>query len=198
MAQRILVGFSTSEGQTAKVAEQVSRTLRAAGCEVEVRDIGKSTSLSLAGYDGVVLGASIHGGRHQRSMVAFARRHRAELAGKPNAFFSVSMTAAAPDAEHQRQAEEYVRLFEQETAWKPAMFALFGGALLYTRYGFIMRFIMKRISQHEGRPTDTSRDYEFTHWESVAHFAEDFFQTLSRPVAPEFSAQPWKDQRVIS
>jgi menaquinone-dependent protoporphyrinogen oxidase len=193
MTQRILVGFCTSEGQTSKVAEQVAQTLRAAGCEVDVRDIGESTSLSLAGYDGVVLGASIHGGRHQRSMVAFAKNRRDELAGKPTAFFSVSMTAADPDAEHQRQAEEYVRHFEVETGWKPAMFALFAGALLYTRYGFIMRFIMKRISRHEGRPTDTSRDYEFTNWASVAHFAQDFFQTLSGPVAPELPAQPWKD-----
>lgn len=196
MAQRILVGFCTSEGQTAKVAEHVAQTLRAAGCEVEVRDIEEAAPPSLAGYDGVVLGASIHGGRHQRSMVAFARSRRDELSSKPNAFFSVSLTAANPDAEHQRQAEECVRRFEVETGWKPAMFALFGGALLYTRYGFIMRFIMKRISKHEGGPTDTSRDYEFTHWESVAHFAEDFFRTASGPVAPELPAQPWKDQRV--
>jgi menaquinone-dependent protoporphyrinogen oxidase len=196
MAQRIFVGFSTSEGQTAKVAEQVARTLRAAGCEVEVRDVEEAASLSLADYDGVVLGASIHLGHHQRRMVEFARRHREELSGKPNAFFSVSMTASESSPESRQQTEGYVRLFEQETDWKPAMFVMLGGALLFTRYGFIKRFIMKRISQEKGGPTDTSRDYEFTNWESVAHFAEDFLRTLGGPAMREPSVQPRKEERV--
>jgi menaquinone-dependent protoporphyrinogen oxidase len=185
MAPRILMGFSTSEGQTAKVAEQVARTLRAAGCEVDVHDVGEISHRSLADYDGVVLGASIHMGRHQPRMEKFVRNHRDELAGKPNAFFSVSMTASNSDEKHQRQAEDCVHVFEQQTGWKPAMFALFAGALAYTHYGFILRFVIKRIAKKEGGPTDTSRDYELTNWESVAHFAEDFLRMLGMPSTNE-------------
>jgi menaquinone-dependent protoporphyrinogen oxidase len=179
MAQRVLVGFSTSEGQTAKVAERIAQTLRKSGCEAEVHDVAEIPDLSLAGYDGVVLGASIHMSRHQRRMVEFVQSHREELSSKPCAFFSVSMTAAKPDAEQQRQAEECVHMFEKETGWTPAMFGVFAGALPFTHYGFFTRFIMKRISAQMGGPTDTSRDYEFTQWDSVIHFAEDFLRMLS-------------------
>ncbi|WP_224244418.1 flavodoxin domain-containing protein [Hyalangium gracile] len=178
MAQRILVGFSTVQGQTAKVAEHVARTLRAGGAEVDVRDVGEIPRVSLADYDGVVLGASIHVNRHQRRMVEFVRSHREALAGRPNAFFSVSLTATSASAEHRRQAEAYVEAFTKETGWKPARVALFAGALPFTRYGFIVRFVMKRISRARLGPLDTSRDHEFTDWESVTRFAEEFLRTL--------------------
>ena len=65
-----------------------------------------------------------------------------QLERLPSAFFSVSL-AAHGDTE---EAEGYVEEFEQETGWRPAKVALFGGALLYTQYGFVKRHLMKRIA----------------------------------------------------
>jgi menaquinone-dependent protoporphyrinogen oxidase len=45
------------------------------------------------------------------------------------------------------------------------------GSLAYTRYNFVIRFIMRRIARKEGAPTDKSRDYELTDWTEVARFA---------------------------
>jgi menaquinone-dependent protoporphyrinogen IX oxidase len=50
-----------------------------------------------------------------------------------SAFFSVSLAAHGDTAE----AENYVEEFEQDTGWRPTVVALFGGALLYTEYGFL-------------------------------------------------------------
>jgi menaquinone-dependent protoporphyrinogen oxidase len=59
------------------------------------------------------------------------------------------------------------------------MVGLFGGALLYTQYGFIKRYVMKQITRHKGSSdTDTSRDYVYTDWESVKHFAEEFLELV--------------------
>ena len=56
---------------------------------------------------------------------------------------------------------------------------MFGGALLYTHYGFIKRLIMKKIAGDKGSlDTDTSRDYVYTEWDGVKRFAEDFLATL--------------------
>jgi menaquinone-dependent protoporphyrinogen oxidase len=194
MAQRIFLGFSTSEGQTAKVAGRLARAMLTVGCEVELHDVAETPDISLADYDGIVLGASIHASRHQPRMEEFARRHRDELSSKSSAFFSVSLSASDPSPERRRNAEEYVHAFEQATGWKPAMFGLFGGALPFSQYGFIKRFLMKRILASTGGPTDTSRDYEFTNWESVDHFAQDFLRMLgalpvrAEPRAATFSA----------
>jgi menaquinone-dependent protoporphyrinogen oxidase len=44
-----------------------------------------------------------------------------------------------------------------------------------------MRWMIKRISQKEGGPADTSRDYEYTDWDQVARFADRYAGTLKAP-----------------
>ena len=77
-------------------------------------------------------------------------------------------------------AQAYVENFEQETGWTPAQIGLFGGALLYRKYGFLKRLMMKKIvsSKPGNLSTDTSRDHEYTDWDQVRRFAEDFLQRL--------------------
>jgi menaquinone-dependent protoporphyrinogen oxidase len=79
------------------------------------------------------------------------------------------------------EAEAYVEQCEQDTGWRPAIVALFGGALLYTQYGFIKRHVMKKIAQDKpgNLGTDTSRDYIYTEWDGVKRFAEDFLAQLT-------------------
>ncbi len=48
------------------------------------------------------------------------------------------------------------------------------GALLYTKYNLLMRWIMKRIAAKAGGATDTSRDYDYTDWTDLEVFAGDF------------------------
>ena len=78
------------------------------------------------------------------------------------------------------EAEGYVEQFTQETGWHPAKVALFGGALLYTEYGFIKRHMMKKIARDKpgSLGTDTSRDYVYTEWDGVRRFTEDFLAQL--------------------
>jgi hypothetical protein len=51
--------------------------------------------------------------------------------------------------------------------------------LLYTRYGFFVRLVMRLISKMAGGDTDTSRDYEYTDWNAVAEFARRFSSALA-------------------
>ena len=58
------------------------------------------------------------------------------------------------------------------------MTATFAGAIKYTQYGFITRWIMRRIAKKEGGDTDTSRDHEYTDWVQVTRFAEKFLKKV--------------------
>lgn len=51
---------------------------------------------------------------------------------------------------------------------------LVAGALLYTRYNWIERWVMRRIVRKAGGDTDTSRDYEYTNWAELRAFVEQF------------------------
>jgi menaquinone-dependent protoporphyrinogen oxidase len=173
---RTLVAYGTTEGQTAKIAEFVADVIRDHGREVEVSDIRALTDLVPDAYEGVIVGASIHMGKHDKHVIDFVRHHRETLESLPSAFFSVSLAAYGdPD-----EAEGYVEEFEQTTGWRPDRIALFGGALLYTRYGFVKRHMMKKIASdkpgHLG--TDLSRDYVYTEWDGVKRFTEDYVTDL--------------------
>ena len=173
----IYIPYSTGEGQTARIAQYIADVMRAQGHEARAADITQSDGSVPDGYDGVVVGASIHMGKHDKHAVEFVRNNRTVLEQLPSALFSVSL-AAHGDTE---EAERYVEEFEQGTGWRPASVALFGGALLYTQYGFLKRHMMKRIVS--GKPgdlgTDMSRDYVYTEWDGVKLFAEHFLDGVA-------------------
>ncbi|BCT75208.1 oxygen-independent protoporphyrinogen oxidase HemG [Sinomonas cyclohexanicum] len=172
---KVLVAYSTHEGQTAEIAQVVADVLRGRGLDVTVQDVRESHGTP-AGYDGVIVGGSIHVGKHDKHVVEFVQQNLDTLAQVPSGFFSVSM-AAHGDME---EAEKYVHEFEEQTGWRPARVALFGGALLYTQYNFVKRHMMKKIVQDKPGDlgTDLSRDYVYTEWDGVRAFAEDFATSL--------------------
>jgi menaquinone-dependent protoporphyrinogen oxidase len=174
---KIYIPYGSTEGQTARIAEYIADVIRHHGDEAEPVDVKHARDPGVGGYDGVIVGASIHMGKHDKHAVDFVQQNRDTLDRIPSAFFSVSLSAHGDTEE----AEGYVEQFEQETGWRPASIALFGGALLYTRYGFIKRHMMKKIA--EDKPgnlgTDTSRDYIYTEWDGVQRFTEDFLAKLT-------------------
>ena len=174
---RVLIAYGTSEGQTARIAEYLAGVIREQGHEAFPVDIKRSGTPETDGYDAVIVGASVHMGKHQSCVRDFVRKHRAALERLPSAFFSVSL-AAHDDTEKARdEVKGCIEKFVQQTGWRPGKVALIAGALLYTRHGFFTRWIMKRIARGKGSPdTDTSRDYVHTDWASVKRFAEEFLE----------------------
>ena len=176
MARFALV-YHTLEGQTGSIAEQIAERLRGGGHDVHLATVEGAPD-DLEGFDAVVIGGSVHTGHHHRDLVRYATAHAGELNGMASAFFSVSLTATDPDAEHQATAHKMVDDFIEKTGWHPDVLAVFGGAVKYREYGFIKRRMMKMIVGRQGGPTDTSRDHEFTDWDAVHAFAADLAEHL--------------------
>ena len=172
---RVLVCYGSSEGQTATVAERIADELSERGNAVTLAHAKHAPEdLSVSAYDGVVVGASVHFGKHQSFVADFVRKHLEELHRGPSAFFSVSLTAAQANPDSAFEARQYVDEFLEETGWNPDITATFGGALRYREYGLMKRFVMKRIAGRERMDTDTSRDHEYTDWGEVEGFVEEF------------------------
>lgn len=171
---RILVLYATTEGHTAKIAQAVAQRLRGTGHTVELhRADTVPAGLDPATHDGVIIGASIHYGHHPKHLHAFIRRHRAALASRPAAFFSVSLSGGGPGAKPEA-ARRYLETFLRQTGWRPRQTASFAGALQYSRYGFFKKLMMRLIVGMAGGDTDATRDYEYTDWENVQRFADDY------------------------
>ena len=176
---RILIVYGTTEGQTAKIAQHVADVGRRLGHDVDVRHAPDAQGDAEGdGYDAIVVGASVHEGRYQRAVRDFVGRHRDLLASHPSAFFSVSLAAASRDPAERGAVEKIAADFASRAGWKPTAMASFAGALKYTQYSWLKRALMKRIAASEGGATDTSRDFEYTDWDEVTRFAEDFLGAL--------------------
>jgi menaquinone-dependent protoporphyrinogen oxidase len=173
---KILIAYGTTEGQTERIAECVADVLRKSRAHAQAVDLKRSNDVDLDGYDAVIVGASIHMGKHEAYVADFVRRNRVALERLPSALFSVSL-AALGDMEN---ARAYVENFEQDTGWHPAQIGFFSGALLYRQYGFLKRHMMRRIVRDKpgNLSTDTSRDWVYTEWDVVTRFAEDFLKRL--------------------
>jgi menaquinone-dependent protoporphyrinogen oxidase len=178
-APRIAIVYDTTEGHSAEIASRIAARLSANGAEPDSVDAEKPPD-SLEGYAAVIAGGSVHVGHHGKALVRFAREHRAELEGLPNAFFSVSLSAVKHDEKHLADTKLLVERFEAETGWVPQQVECFAGALVYSKYNFAKRWIMKRIVSSEGGDTDTSRDYDYTDWDAVDHFADEFVARIGR------------------
>lgn len=180
-SRRILILYGTSYGQTAKIARRIANTFTEWGEAVTRVSAGELRApIDLRAYDGVIVGASVIRGRHQRAVQAFARQNASVLNNMPTAFFSVSGSAASPDERGRAEARHCVEKFLQQTRWRPAITEMIGGAIAYTKYGVILRWIMKQIAKRSGAPTDTSRDHELTDWTQVENFSARFEARLSR------------------
>lgn len=174
--------FATREGHTCRVAEHVADALHDRGVAVDLFDVRQlHAPIDWAAYQAACVAASVHIGRHEPEMVAFVRRHRAELERLSAAFMSVTLSqvgaqdARAPVDKRQAAASDVQRMIDQfvtETGWKPAHVLPVAGALMYRRYNPLVRFVMKLIARKAGAPTDSSRNYEFTDWPAIDRFVD--------------------------
>ncbi len=174
--------YATSEGQTARIARHIADMLRDSGLDSRAIEVAspEAADLDWHGVRAVVVGASLHIGRHRRRALRFVRRHVHQLNDCPSAFFSVSLGAASSAAADVAAATGHARAFVDAVRWHPGQVVCFAGRLAYSQYGWLTRQIMRRIARREGGPTDMSRDYELTDWAAVSRFARDFAAEIRR------------------
>jgi menaquinone-dependent protoporphyrinogen oxidase len=178
---RVLVLYGTTEGHTAKVAGAIAETLRGQAIEVDVVEAGTADPRA-EDYAGVIVAASVHGGRYQRSVQRWVQKNREMLIGKPSAFVSVCLAVLQWQPEVRREVNAILERFLMATGWRPTCTKSVAGALAYTKYGWLKRWIMRRIAEKAGGDTDTSRDYEYTDWQDLRDFAWRFGCLTVSPV----------------
>lgn len=177
MSKRIAIVYGTTEGHTRKICEHLANELRRRDDQVEIFEGSQlPEGFELADFDGIIVGGSLHEGKHQRYIRQFADEHAAELTAMPSAFFSVSLSAAGDD---DTEARRYMQAFLNDAGWSPAQKDIFAGALKYTQYNWLKRFVMKKISASSGGDVDTSQDFEYTDWDEVTRFADEFHDLLA-------------------
>ncbi len=58
------IPYGTVEGQTAQIADYMAELIRAHGHQAETADLKHAGDTLPAGYDGIIVAASVHMGKH--------------------------------------------------------------------------------------------------------------------------------------
>jgi len=172
---RILFVYGTTDGHTAKVVSTAADALRADGDHVDVVE----APIGVPGprpeeHDAVIVAASVHAGRYQRPVVRWVKEHADALNRLPTGLLTVCLSVLDPDPRAQRDLAKTVQRFLGKTGWRPSLRKYVAGALLYSKYGWFKKFILKRIAAKAGGGTDTSRDYVYTDFDELRTVVRDF------------------------
>jgi menaquinone-dependent protoporphyrinogen oxidase len=185
----IAVLYATREGHTCLIAERIADRFHAQGFDVLIRNVrDDDPPINLSQCSGAILAASVHAGKHEPEMVQFVREHRRELDRVPTGFLSVTLSQAGVERSYATPVEhagftadvrKMLNDFFEETQWRPDVVEPVAGALVYRKYNFLVRWMMKRIAQKAGGSTDTSRNHDYTNWEALDRFANSFAQRIT-------------------
>ena len=179
--QSVLILHRSKHGHTAKIADRIAQVIRADHVEVTVHPIDVAGVLALETYDAIVIGSSIHAGRHDHVTLDWIRRHAHSLNAMPSAAYSVSLTAAEDTEEARGHVERFLHDLLEETGWTPTLKTSFAGALQYLEYDRFTRLLVRLLMKKGGHPTDTSRDYDYTNWDAVEAFAHEIAALAAKP-----------------
>jgi menaquinone-dependent protoporphyrinogen oxidase len=178
---RILVFYATTDGHTAKIAQRLGEDLREAGATVHVADAGVGhVDPQPRDYDAVIVAASLHFGEYQSAIDRWVRRRHQELTAMPTAFLSVGLAMLQPEADVLKDLGALQEHFFATTRWRPTFCRNVAGALPFSRYGWLRRRTVQKVARKAGMETDTSRDYEFTDWDELRAFAQQFVLRVER------------------
>lgn len=169
---KALILYSSRDGQTRAIAAHIAQTL-APQQLCDVIDLLEAQKVEWALYDRVLIGASIRYGHFHPALLKFVTLHKAELLQRVSGFFSVNLTARKAD-KCAPATNAYTRKFLEQSPWQPDCCAVFAGALRYPRYRWFDRVMIQLIMRMTGGETDTSKEVEYTDWNKVAVFAQDF------------------------
>ncbi len=171
---KLLVLYSSCEGQTLKIAKHIVEQQSLAAVSVDYQNLEVlQQSVNWSDYDKVLIGASIRYGKFRPQLYSLLANHQQQLASLPVAFFGVCLTARKPE-KSTPETSVYMKKLNQRAQWVPKCQAIFAGALLYSRYTWWQRRLIQMIMKMTGGSTDTSQDIELTDWSKVDDFATQF------------------------
>lgn len=166
---KLLIIYSSTDGQTRRICERLREVIASADHDVELIAIDERPDLPLADYDRIVIGARIRYGKHAPEVLRFIRDNAKLLNAGAHAFFSVNVVARKPE-KNRPETNPYVVKLLKQIPWRPREVEVFAGRIEYARYGFFDRQMIRFIMWITKGPTALDTVAEFTNWGRVEAF----------------------------
>lgn len=160
MGKRVLVTYATGRGSTVGVAEKIGKTLGDRGFEVDVKPAKDRPPVE--GYDALVMGSAVNGGKWLPEAADFARSIANRASAIPTALFCVHIMNTGDDEKSRERRLAY--LDDIRPLVKPVDEAFFAGTAQLESQPWIARFIYRAFKIG---PEGDARD-----WDAIRGWAE--------------------------
>ncbi len=169
----ILIVFATKLGQTQRIADHAASRVREQGHHVTLRNTMNGIhDVDLKKFEAIMIASAVYKVDHQETITDFVINHREELLAKPAAFISVSLSVILPDG--RQDADSYANQFMSKTQWYPNWTLLIGGALRLVERENMSPQVVEAILAEQQEIIGKIQDYDFTDWELLTRFTDDF------------------------
>ena len=167
-----IIIYSTTDGQTKKICESLKNNSINKNF-YKVLSLDEAFNTEVEKYEQIIIGASIRYGRHNPKIYEFIKMNKAVLEKKKNAFFSVNVVARKSE-KNTPDTNPYIMKFLKKSEWQPKKLGVFAGKIDYPRLSFINKIAIRLIMFITKGPTNTNNTYEFTDWQRVKKFINEF------------------------
>lgn len=166
---KILIVYGTRYGSTAEVVQDMSKTARELGVQVDVVNLEKGTPFpNPEGYDLVIIGSGIRMGQWTKQPLEFIEEKLDSLTKTKVALFVVSGYAGNPDKVAEAQAEYLDSMPEKYPGLFPISTALIGGVFEFKKYNLVVRALVKNIVKSQMPPgEELPEKLDFRDWNMI-------------------------------
>jgi len=161
---KLMIGYTTKEGQTRKVARHIADLVADNGNAVELISLKDADDIDLNRFDAVFLAAPIHAGGYPKALGTYVADNVPLRSHKQTAFISVSLAAAGHDSNEWRSLDQMARDLASATGWTPTSIKHVAGAYKPSKYDILTGFIMRRIISAKDPEAKPGADKEYTDW----------------------------------
>ena len=172
MKIKTIIIYSSVDGMTKKICHYIKDILIQNNNLVEIVPIN-TFDQKLTEFDNIIIASSIRYGKHNEQIENLIRENAALLNSKKAAFVSVNLVARKVE-KSKADTNPYVIKFLNAIEWKPKIVGVFAGKLDYKLYSFTDRILIKLIMLMTKGPTSTKTAIEYTDWNKVDEFAQEF------------------------
>lgn len=175
---KILIAYTSVEGQTRKIAEHLAATVEHAGHRAALLNLAAAEEFGLERPDAVIVCAPIHNGRYHAECERFLAREKDWLSSLPSAFVSVSLLILSENADERAENEAITAEFLARGGWQPTAVHHAAGALRYAEYDFFKRWMVRRVVGKALGPKAAAggETVELTDFAALDAFAADFLR----------------------
>jgi len=163
----VLIAYSTTEGQSAKISQFAADQLARKGHETTGLNLDNTRNMpDLSAIQSVILVGSVHERRHSPALETFMQARRAWLSLRPVMLISVSLSAAFEQG--QEEAQEYIIETQMRTRFTPNEVVLAAGAVKPNSYDYFAKSVMRFVVLHDRDFEMGTTGHEFTDWGDLA------------------------------